>query len=287
MEKKKNLVFLLLIELIIFITQIYVLIEYLLKNFERYNFGDLMNSVKRIYHNKKLYNNDKYFSILKEFKEVFNEYGEELIMRQGLFIYYFIFFEFLILLLLFIGFMQSILLIYPKFYIKTYIFIFIIITHLNYFGIINLFIGIIINYCINYNNIKYKYIFFILVIIIAIFGFIYHLFYENNKLNLTNEQLKEFNEIQNEIYKNLELVNKRIFYLRIYPIYIILSSFIHIIINITIKKNKEILKEINISNIQEKSEDNKPPINQYKKAILLKKNIFTLDLENDGFFTFK
>lgn len=287
MEKKKNLVFLLLIELIIFITQIYVLIEYLLKNFERYNFGDLMNSVKRIYHNKKLYNNDKYFSILKEFKEVFNEYGEELIMRQGLFIYYFIFFEFLILLLLFIGFMQSILLIYPKFYIKTYIFIFIIITHLNYFGIINLFIGIIINYCINYNNIKYKYIFFILVIIIAIFGFIYHLFYENNKLNLTNEQLKEFNEIQNEIYKNLELVNKRIFYLRIYPIYIILSSFIHIIINITIKKNKEILKEINISNIQEKSEDNKPPINQYKKAILLKKNIFTLDLENDGFLLLK
>ena len=102
MEKKKNLVFLLLIELIIFITQIYALIEYLLKNFERYNFGDLMNSVKRIYHNKKLYNNDKYFPILKEFKEVFNEYGEELIMRHGLFIYYFTFFEFLILLFLFI-----------------------------------------------------------------------------------------------------------------------------------------------------------------------------------------
>ena len=287
MEKKKKLNFLLLFELIIFITQIYALIEYLFKNFDRYNFGDLMNSVKRIYHNKKLYNNDKYFSTLKEFKEVFNEYGEELIMRQGLFIYYFIFFEFLILLFLFIGFMQNILLIYPKFYIKTCIFIFIIITHLNYFGIINFFIGIIINYCINYNNIKYKYIFFILVIIIAIFGFIYHLFYENNKLNLTNEQLKEFSEIKNEIYKNLELVNKRIFYLRIYPIYIILSSFIHIIINIIIEKNKEIIKEINIPNIQGKSEDNKPPIKQYKKAILLKKNIFTLDLENDGFFTFK
>jgi len=272
MEKKKKLIFLLLFELIIFITQIYALIEYLFKNFERYNFGDLMNSVKRIYHNKKLYNNDKYFSILKEFKEVFNGYGEELMMSQGLFIYYFIFFEFLILLLLFIGFMQNILLIYPKFYIKTCIFIFIIITHLNYIGIINFFIGIIINYCINYNNIKYKYIFFILVIIIAIFGFIYHLFYENNKLNLTNEQLKEFSEIQNEIYKNLELVNKRIFYLRIYSIYIILSSFAHIIINIIIEKNNEIIKEINIPNHQEKKYEDNKSLTQNEQTILLKKN---------------
>ena len=283
MEKKKKLIFLLLIELIIFITQIFVLIDYLVKNIARYKFSDFMNSVKRIISDKKLYNNGIDISI---FEEVFNGYGEEKMVGQGFFLYHFVFFEFLILLFLFIGFMINILLIYPKFYIKTCIFIFIIITHLNDLGIVNLFIGIIINYCINYNNIKYKFIFFLLVINIAIFGFIYHLFYENDKLNLINEQLKEFDDFQNEINKNLKLVTKRIFYLRIYPIYIILSSIIHIIINIKIEKNKEIIKEINIPFIEEKKSEDNEQITQMNKQYI-KKNLINLDLENDGFFIFK
>ena len=280
MEKKKKLIFLLLIELIIFITQIFVLIDYLNKNIARYKFSDFMNSVKRIISDKKLYNNGIDISI---FEEVFNGYSEEKMLGQGFFLYHFVFFEFLILLFLFIGFMINILLIYPKFYIKTCIFIFIIITHLNDLGIVNLFIGIIINYCINYNNIKYKFIFFLLVINIAIFGFIYHLFYENDKLNLINEQLKEFDDFQNEINKNLKLVTKRIFYLRIYSIYIILSSIVHIIINIKIEKNKEIIKEINIPFIEEKKSEDNEPITQNEQ----KKNLINLDLENDGFFIFK
>jgi len=284
MEKKKKLIFLLLIELIIFITQIFVLIDYLVKNIARYKFSDFMNSVKRIISDKKLYNNGIDISI---FEEVFNGYGEEKIPGQGFFLYHFVFFEFLILLFLFIGFMINILLIYPKFYIKTCIFIFIIITHLNDLGIVNLFIGIIINYCINYNNIRYKFIFFLLVINIAIFGFIYHLFYENDKLNLINEQLKEFDDFQNEINKNLKLVTKRIFYLRIYPIYIILSSIVHIIINIKIEKNKEIIKEINIPFIEEKKIEDNEPITQNEQTIFTKKNLINLDLENDGFFIFK
>ena len=280
MEKKEKLIFLLLIELIIFITQIFVLIDYLNKNIARYKFSDFMNSVKRIISDKKLYNNGIDISI---FEEVFNGYSEEKMLGQGFFLYHFVFFEFLILLFLFIGFMINILLIYPKFYIKTCIFIFIIITHLNDLGIVNLFIGIIINYCINYNNIKYKFIFFLLVINIAIFGFIYHLFYENDKLNLINEQLKEFDDFQNEINKNLKLVTKRIFYLRIYSIYIILSSIVHIIINIKIEKNKEIIKEINIPFIEEKKSEDNEPITQNEQ----KKNLINLDLENDGFFIFK
>lgn len=284
MEKKKKLIFLLLIELIIFITQIFVLIDYLNKNIARYKFSDFMNSVKRIISDKKLYNNGIDISI---FEEVFNGYGEELILSHTFFLYHFVFFEFLILLFLFIGFMINILLIYPKFYIKTCIFIFIIITHLNDLGIVNLFIGIIINYCINYNNIKYKFIFFLLVINIAIFEFIYHLFYENDKLNLTNEQLKEFDDFQNEINKNLKLINKRIFYLRIYSIYIILSSIVHIIINIKIEKNKEIIKEINIPFIEEKKSEDNEQITQNEQTILLKKNLIKFDFENDGFFIFK
>ena len=109
------------------------------------------------------------------------------------------------------------------------------------------FIFLIIGFYINYKKIHNTLInivtpicFFIINLFTAILELYFVTFYEEGKLNLTENELNEFGEFKKTIVENLNSVTRRIFYLRIYAFYLVFCSIIHIIITFILKNIVEI-----------------------------------------------
>ena len=109
------------------------------------------------------------------------------------------------------------------------------------------FIFLIIGFYINYKrthstliNIVTPICFFTINLFTAILELYFVIFYEEGKLNLTENELNEFGEFKKTIIENLNSVNRRIFYLRIYSFYLVFCSIIHIIITFILKNIVEI-----------------------------------------------
>ena len=126
------------------------------------------------------------------------------------------------------------------------------------------FIFLIIGFYINYNkihntliNIATPICFFTINLFTAILALFFVVFYDEGKLNLTENDLNEFGEFKKTILENLNSVTRRIFYLRIIAFYLVFCSIIHILITfilkniIEIESSNEVITKKNVKNIYE------------------------------------
>ena len=117
---------------------------------------------------------------------------------------------------------------------KGLILLFVIIVHF-IIGLFSLFGLLINNYSINHNKTKcFSFCLYIYTFLVGIIE-IYFVFTEEiGKVDLSDEEIDKFGNFKSEIMKNLNEVNNRIFYLRIYSVILLICSFIHIILSFII-----------------------------------------------------
>ena len=125
------------------------------------------------------------------------------------------------------------------------------------------FIFLIIGFCIHKNktntnciNICFPIFFFSLNLLTSFFEFYFEFFYECSELGLTEAQLNLFEGFKEQIITNLNYVKKRIIYMKIYSVLLIICNIIHIIFTIILRKaTKNIKPPVPIKEKEEKDVD--------------------------------
>ena len=190
------------IEYFVLIVQIYVLYDFAKKNISRYYYHAFIKEVRDQIKQKKL---NCY--IIRNFYNVFSEYSDSVCIDHGVIILIVWTIHFLNFIFLIIG-----------FYI-----------HKNKTNA-------------NCKNICVPIFLFSINLLTSFFEFYFEFFYEISELGLTEAQLNAFNDFKEKIINNLNSVSKRIIYLKIDSILLIICSIIHIILTIILRntiKNKK------------------------------------------------
>jgi len=126
---------------------------------------------------------------------------------------------------------------------------------------------------------------FNLNLLTSFFEFYFAFFYESSELDLTEAQLKHFNDFKEKIINNLNSVSKRIIFLKIYSILLIICSIIHIIFTIILRKtiiNEKATVSIPILEKEEKDIEEIDENNSENSG-----NFIKFDMENDKLLVMK
>ena len=234
------------IEFFVLIIQIYALYDFASKNSSRYNYDVFVIEVEKQIEQKK----NKDLEIYYKFYNVFGHYQDTNLGPQ-LFIIFFI-------------------------------------NMIHFFNFIFLIIGFYIHKNktnSNCKNICIPIFLFSLNLLISIFEFYFEFFCECSELGLTKAQLNLFNDYKEQIIKNLNSVKKRISFMKIYSILLIICNIIHIILTIILRKaikNKNTPVPIPALEKEEKDIEEINEDNSGKG-----RNFILFDNESNGLFVMK